>query len=177
MKKIIVISFLVFLTNIFAQSPVGKGTYSVSGGISYSTTSEENSSNNRTYFYLNPIGGYFFWDNIFTGISLSYVYSSYGDQSDDNYGFGPTFRYYFDANENLKPFGGVTYFHDFLGENSSTSNFTITGGVDLFITNYFAIEGAINYSIQNFNYSSGYYSSDQTSKTFNISIGANYFIH
>jgi len=181
MKRTIVVLFLILLTSVFAQSPVSKGTYTVGGNISYSSYSDDNSSSNNNYLIFSPNLGYFFVDNFYTGMSILYSYQSSGDYSSSTYGFGPILRYYFDV-EKVKPFLGIEYTYSYRtskddpGDNKE-SMFTFGGGIDYFITNYFAIEGSVNYSIINHNYDDGINTIDFDSKLINVGIGAKYFIH
>ena len=181
MEKVIVITLFLFLSSVYAQSPVSEGTYTVGGNISFTSTSDSHSSENHNNLIISPNLGYFFIDNIYTGTSILYSYQSSGDFSATTYGFGPTIRYYFDV-ERVKPFLGLEYVYSFRSsgddpdENTQTT-FTISGGVDYFVTNYFAIEGSVNYSFINYNFDDGHTSSDNDMNQLNIGIGAKYFIH
>ena len=181
MKKFILIFFLVFCSSIFAQSPVSKGTYTVGGNIGFTSISEDGNSDTKTFFTFAPKLGYFFIDNFYTGTTLMYVYSSSGDFSNNTYGIGLVTRYYFSL-EKIKPFLGLEYLYSIMTSNDSNdeltqTNFTMSVGLDYFITNYFALEGSINYTMTShtFSYNSGI--NDINRKLFNIGIGANYFIN
>ena len=88
-------------------------------------------------------------------------------------------KYFFDANDKLKPFLGLSYYYSVMGSESDivSSNISISGGVDLFITNSFALEGSVNYRFVRYDLPKDYYPNDQDSKRFSIGIGVNYFIH
>jgi len=183
MKKLFVLSILFFIsTSIFAQSTLRKGTYAVGGNISFSNYSESSNSGSLSYFIFAPNLGYFFVNNFYTGLSLQYThYSSSGDFSNSLYGLGPAIRYYF-SNNNLKPFLGLNYTYSKTTESNtddynSQSDFTVSGGINYFVTNYFALEGKISYGFLSNNFSSTSNSITSTSKLLNISIGANYFIN
>lgn len=183
MKKLFVLLLLLFIsTSILAQSPLRKGTYTVGGNISFSSYSEDGNSGSTSFFSFAPNLGYFFADNFYTGLSLQYAHysASSGDFSNSFYGIGPAIRYYFSEN-NLKPFMGINYTYSKMTESNSDdensqSDFTISGGINFFITNYFAMEGKISYGFLSRSYSSKEYSNNNKSKLINIGIGANYFI-
>jgi opacity protein-like surface antigen len=184
MKKLIVVLLFVFTTSfINGQSPISKGTFTIGGDVSFSSQSFDNVSNNMTVLTINPKVGFFFFDNIYSAISIDYKHQSMGYFSYNLLGVGPEVRYYFDL-ERVKPFAGLgfTYYEQTSGDSNNykttTSVFTLSGGVNFFLTNYFALETSINYSFINYNNPSGLYinNSDQ-SKLFQIAIGVNYFIN
>ena len=86
MKKIIIISLFIFSSALLAQSPLVKGTYSIGGNISFSSSSEDGEDNSSSIFNVAPKIGYFFIDNIYTGSSLLYNYYSRGEHSNSTYG-------------------------------------------------------------------------------------------
>lgn len=180
MKKAIVVLLFLFLSNIYAQKALMKGAYTLGGNISYSSYSEEGDSENQNYFNFSPNVGYFFIDQFYTGIQLSYTYLSSGDYSSNTIGIGPEIRYYFIL-EKLNPFLGIGYSYnkstsgDDDNENTN-STFTLSGGADYFVTDYFAIEGSIRYSFITYKFSSNNYSSKQNANQFVIGFGAKYFI-
>ena len=184
MKKLFVLSALFFIsTSILAQSPLRKGTYTVGGNISFSNYSEDGNSGSTSFFIFAPNLGYFFVNNFYTGLSLQYTHysASSGDFSNSSYGLGPAIRYYFSKN-NLKPFLGINYTYSKTTESNSDdensqSDFTVSSGINFFVTNYFALEGKISYSFLSRNSSSTGYSNTVKSKLLNIGIGANYFIN
>lgn len=182
MKNLLVLSTLLFISSIvFAQSPLNKGTYTVGGNISFSSYSQKNNSDNQNFLTVEPKLGYFFIDDFYTGTSLLLSYYSSGSYSSTTYGLGPIIRYYFDV-ENLKPFLGLEYVYSFMSngddsEKNTQTSFTMNAGIDYFITNYFALEGSINYSFINHDFTDGTGSSQLSSKLLNIGVGANYFIH
>ena len=88
MKKLFILSILLFFSvNISAQSLLRNGTYSISGSISYSSISNDNSSYTRSVFTFNPNVGYFFYNNFYTALSLDFSYVSDGIVSRTSYGF------------------------------------------------------------------------------------------
>ncbi|MBI1937001.1 MAG: outer membrane beta-barrel protein [Ignavibacteriales bacterium] len=184
MKNLLVVFLaFIFTASLFAQSPIGKGTYTLGGSISYSFQTFDDSGSDQTVFKFNPEAGYFFIDNFYVALSFTYAHYSYGNSKSDQYGIGPTARYYFDADQ-LKPFLGVgyNYYRLTFGSSSnkiSSSELKLIGGVDYFITENFALEANMNYSFINYNYPDGYYyySYVRKSKMFQVGVGVNYFIY
>jgi outer membrane protein W len=171
--------FLILLLvfgNLQAQSPVGQGTYTVNGSISYESRTNDGSTFNQ--FRFEPQIGYFFVDNLYTAISLTYFHYGFESNSDNYYGFGPAIRYYFDLSKKLKPYlgAGLAYMEMKNGSSSNYTEIKFSGGADYFITNYFAIETAINYSRIKLG-ESNLYSGNDVTKIINFSIGVNFFIH
>lgn len=175
-KNLTAVFFFSFILVNFAQSPVSKGVYFLGGSIYYSSQSSDNSDSSTDTFIFSPRVGYFFIDNFYVGLSVNYDKHSFGDNSSSNYGFGPEVRYYFDANEKIKPFLGLAYNYRSADGDVSYNTFTVNGGADLFIARNFAIEGSIDYSIINRKSSIPYFSTDDTVKRFQVKIGLNYFI-
>ncbi len=180
MRTIIALFIFSFLTSIsFSQSVVGQGSYSINGNISFSSTTTENRAGSISEFTFNPSVGYFFADNLLTGVSVRYYSISSGDYSNSNYGFGPSLRYFFDATDNLKPFLGLSYYYSILDSDDDVSANTVilSGGVDLFVTKSFAIEGSVNYSNSVHDYPAGPFGDDPTIEVISVGLGVNYFIH
>jgi len=171
---LVVISFFLLNTYIFAQTPISKGSYTINGNISFSSLSSDQMSSSENEFTFNPQIGYFFLNNFYTALSINYMHRSYNNVSSDYYGIGPALRYYFDA-EKIKPFLGLglTYYKQTSTSsmNLSSTEWKISGGIDYFITNNFALEGSLNYSFINYkNHNDDY-------RLFQLGIGVNYFIY
>ncbi len=181
MKKIIIsIIWVLFYSTVLAQNPVSSGTYTVGGNISYSNVSENDASSSSSNFYFAPNLGCFFIANVYTGLSISYSHYSIDNFSNDNYGFGPTLRYYINK-EKLNPFLGFSYSYNISksSENyeADYTSFVSSFGLDYFVTNYFALEGSLNYSLNNrTSTNDNNYSHNSGSKIFSILLGAKYFI-
>ena len=183
MRKMFFICCFLITTILSAQSAVSKGIYTVGGSLSYTTVSFENSSQANSTFSVNPVFGYFFLDNFYTAISLDYEHRSYGSIKQDMYGFGPSIRYYAHT-EKVVPFIGASYnfyWQDVSssgGDKATSTELMFTGGLDYFITDYFAIESTINYSLFNFKYPPGFYTNNAVKAwQFKVGIGASYYIH
>lgn len=174
MKKVIIILLIIFLNTNYSQSPISNGTYSVGGNISFSSILQNKDSESEIYLSFAPRLGYFFIDNLYTGMSLIYNYRSSNNNNSSTYGIGPFARYYFDVDK-IKPFlgFGIDYYYynyDNLSDGDSQTSINLNGGIDYFITNYFALEAALNYNTTILSYS------ENNINQFNIAIGAAYFI-
>lgn len=183
MKKVIVVLLFVFISGFTnAQSPISKGSFTVGGNISFSSQSFENNSDNITNFLFNPHIGYFFLDNFYTAVSINYYRQSFNDFSNSQIGIGPSLRYYFDL-DIIKPFAGLAYLYNEISSSNSNiktikREIVLTGGMNIFITNNFALETSINYSFIKYNLPSGFYLNESgKSNLFQLAIGVNYFIY
>lgn len=181
-RAIVFLSFLLIHSLVLAQTPLSSGTLTIGGSVSYASQSFDKVSDNTSVFNFNPKLGYFFIDNLYSAFSISYDYYSLGKASSHAWGVGPVIRYYFGL-EKVKPFLGLgfTYYDNFDsgGENKyTTTEIKSSGGIDYFITDYFALEVSLNYSWLNYNLPSGYYlnATDQ-SKLFQIAVGVNNFVN
>jgi opacity protein-like surface antigen len=179
MKKIVILIVLVS-SYVFAQQGIMKGSYTVGGNIGFSSYSEDGNSNNQTRFVFMPNVGYFFIDQLYAGLQLQYIHASSGDLSGNTFGIGPELRYYF-LLDKLTPYLGISYTYSkdtFDDEDleSTYSSFTMSGGVDYFVTDFFALEASLNYSLTNFDYTTNNNSSGIDATEFNLNIGAKYFI-
>ncbi len=180
MKKVLLILFLCFFTNMLIAQGKLKNVYTVGGSISYSSYKEENNSTDQSSFVFMPTLGYLFVENFYTGMMLLYSHYSSGDYSSNSIGLGPIVKYFF-GDEKLKPFAGgrLTYITNTNGQNDDFSNqtdLTLSGGINYFVTDYFALEASINYSFLFRHSDISKITSDAKARTVQISIGANYFI-
>ncbi len=184
--KLLVLYLQIFLFSsiIYAQTYIPKGTYTINGNISYTNQIYDNNNVSVELFTFNPQFGYFFFDNFYTALSLSYIHSKSDNNKADNYGIGPAIRYYFNSKK-LKPFLGISYMFEEQIRNpynlKTTSNeWKLTGGADYFVTNNFALEASINISFINYNYNFGTALNPLNgtrSEIFQLGIGVNYFIN
>jgi len=180
---VLYLQLLLFSSIIYAQSYIPKGTYTINGEISYSNQTYDNNNVSNELFTFNPQFGYFFFNNFYTALSLSYIHSKSDNTKSDIYGIGPAIRYYFNSKK-LKPFMGIGYIFNEQTQNpynlKTTSNeWKLIGGVDYFVTNNFALEASINISFINYNYNYGTALNPingTTSEIFQVGIGVNYFI-
>ena len=181
MKSLIFIFICIISVNIYSQNQLVKGVYTVGGNISFSSYSVDESSSNQKDFVLYPNVGYFFIDNLYTGVTLLYSHFSSDDYASSTYGIGPAVRYYF-AFDKLRPFLGVNYLYEYNNNNQGDdtliqTDLTMSGGISYFITNYFAIETSMNYSFINRHFKSSGNSEYHNAKQFDITVGAKYFIN
>ena len=180
MRKIIFTIVFCFIgTSLFSQT-LDRGTYMVGGSINYSSSSTEGAENSINEFTFAPRGGYFFLKNLYTGMSVIYKSYSYGENSKSTIGIGPVVRYYIDINK-FKPFAGIGYIYKksyniTCDSETVKTNFILSGGVDYFINNFFALELSANYGFTGNSYISGNYIGESSGNTFNVLLGANYFI-
>ena len=180
---------LLFLTiSVSAQTSISKGSYSLGGSISYWERSYvKHDLTNDTYFEFKPNFGYFFIDNLYISISIKYMNeSSYRDRR-ELFGFGPEVRYYYKYGK-IAPFIGTSYLfidddrkYEWGGSNQ-IHEISFLGGVDIFISNSFAIELNANYSIIKEEYKYPPFVSIEESVFENstriaIGLGVNYFIN
>jgi outer membrane protein len=179
MKKLVVLVVLIS-SCIIAQQGIMKGSYTVGGNIGFSMHSVEDSENDQTTFTFRPNLGYFFIDQLYTGIQLQYIHQSAGDYSSNSYGIGPEVRYYFILDK-INPFLGLRYTYNkgtAGDENIEITNtwFTMSAGIDYFVTDFFALEASLNYSLINLKVTYNNNSNDADATEFNFNIGAKYFI-
>lgn len=185
MKSLVIVFVLLMSVSVMAQSPISKGTINLNGNLSFSSQSFENGYGTQNVISLNPQVGYFFVDNISFGLSLSYNRFSVSGASNSDLGIGSSIRYYF-ALQNVKPFISLGYFYT---QSSNSSNddklkgnqFSITGGLDYFITKNVAIESIISYDFKNQklpdSYRAFYKDIEIKSNTIKVGIGINFFIY
>lgn len=105
-----------------------------------------------------------------------------GGSHNTRVGIGPAFRYYFDL-EKIKPFAGLGLSYNIeslsgLKDDLTSTEVKLTAGLDIFVTNYLALETSINCSFINSEYPTGYYFGTSNNSTlFQMSVGFNYFIY
>ncbi|MFZ1290412.1 MAG: outer membrane beta-barrel protein [Melioribacteraceae bacterium] len=180
MKRNILIMIVILSTNMFSQNAISKGSYTLNGSISYMKYSYDDNSSDQTYFFISPSLGYFFIDNLYTSISLGYVYYTSENFSNNNFHLGPDIRYYFPIDK-LSPFIGVGLYYGIgttsdSDDNTTTFEYNFNAGVDYFIHPNVALEGSLNYGLHSFKYKNQ--GSEVTSdyKLFTFKIGVQYFI-
>lgn len=165
----------------FAQSPLKKGVYTLTGEIEGRyDKGEYNGNTDETYVInLTPSFGYFITDNILIGGSLGFNY--YEDKYTNSSGrtssyimrslnFGPWARYYFDV-KGIVPYLGVSVgYSKYLGEDSYGINCKAEGGINYFLSNSVALEPYISYRINKF------YKPDEDAKSFMVGMRVNFYI-
>lgn len=159
MKKQLLFSilFVVVALNISvpAQDALKKGVYSLSGGISFlsSTNNSDWGKSESLDILISPTINYFLVDNLSAGVSLSlgYYEMTFKDNNRDYkninrpISLGAHLRYYF-SNEKFIPFieGGYNYGNSLSG-NKDINLFTLACGVNYFLTKSAALEPYLEY--------------------------------
>lgn len=164
MRKLFVISIVsVFVSlnlSVFAQDALKKGVYSLSGGVSFLSSTNESiwETTNFLEFSFSPTINYFIIDNFSAGVSISFGYYqlSFNDSNNKNkyinrpISLGASARYYF-SNEKFIPFveGGYSYGNSLSG-NEDMNAFNLACGVNYFLTKSAAIEPYLEYRRSSF---------------------------
>ena len=94
-----IFTIILFFTSL-SYSQITKNNWLVGGSGNFKTTKTEKLSDgtkpfdDRTIFSISPNVGYFFYDKLAGGISLSYIYDNISEDY-QYFGVGPFVRYYF----------------------------------------------------------------------------------
>ena len=186
-KKVLSITiFLLFNSFMFSQPALKKGVYYLGGSIEFTTSKNTmnesfgfTSTVKETYLLFQPSFSYFIIDNLSIGTSVLYFYeeTEISYQSSNNQksiyrqlGIGPSIRYYFGGN-NIVPFVGVgDSYSKSIDSEQENNMFTITGGIDYFLSKSIGLEPFLSYSIIH------YTKPDQSINNFSIGLRINYFI-
>lgn len=152
---------LLFLTsNLYSQDALKKGSYSLSGAVTYSsgTYNSDWGETDNENFEFSPAVTYFFIDNISFGIRISYLYSEFNDKIGDQeflhiirpYSIGPVMRYYFASNKFI-PFIEASYsYSNTITGNNDGNNYSFAGGINYFLSKSVALEPYVEYSKRTF---------------------------
>ena len=194
-KQISAVIILIFIstTNVYSQKALKKGSYSLSGSVSFSSgTNESNyvftyeNGDKSTYtdkvesltFSFSPSLTYFFIDNLSAGLSISYGYyeSTLKLVSTDlknitrPISIGPIIRYYLPIKEFI-PFVEASYkYSNSINGNEDMNSLSLAGGVNYFLSESVALEPYIEYLTRN------YIVGNQKYTGFSIGMRVNYFI-
>ena len=179
--KTTAVIFIVLLSfvEIRAQDQIKQGVYSLGGSIGYASISygSDSFTSDVTELFFAPSCSYFIVDQLELsfGVGYSYQFASYSDSPDNKWTilsleFGS--RYYFPCGK-VAPFIGANGSLGWTSINGSSyltqTNYSFTGGVEVFISQAAAIEPTINYNSYHYN--------DQTSSHgIQIGLGVKYFI-
>lgn len=156
--KAIIISF--FFTTL-SYSQITKNNWLIGGNGNFKTTATEKLSDgtkaydNRTIFSLTPNVGYFFYDKLAGGISLSYTFDNIYNQDYQYFGVGPFLRYYFlnpekrvniflQGNLNYYEGGGKTEDGRDTGKFHN-NGYGIKAGTAIFLNSNVALEFSLDY--------------------------------
>lgn len=198
MKSVFSLSILVlfYTQGLNAQNFFNKGTYTVSGSISYSSSSKEYyfGTVDDERFTFAPIGSYFIFDKLSTGLEFSYNYYNISEldilvypKYHNTLSLGPIIRYYL-LNQELSPFAEIGYKFIINDLEYSSDNIRQKGynvrvglGVNYFFADEFSIEPSITYEYQStkrkFVIEGNYRDAYINEKNTKIEIKLNYFIH
>ncbi|MGD1046542.1 MAG: outer membrane beta-barrel protein [Bacteroidota bacterium] len=187
MRSLFVVCIVtLFLSNAFAQEQIKQHVYTLGGSVYYASSTEKSDayeSDGSTYLFM-PGVSYFIVDQCELSLSIGYIHSvsnnssslynlSSSESKTTSLDLGLGIRYYFPAG-NIAPFigaSGGTGWTSFQSQSFSTpqTNFRVTGGLEIFISQSAAIEPTINYDSYHYN--------DQTSSHgIQIGLGVKYFI-
>jgi hypothetical protein len=118
MKKLFTLFTILFLTcgiSLFAQNFAKMGTVELGGTLGFNSTTQvsngEAADESSTTIFFNPYFGYFFINSLEVGIIPTFSSSSFGDQSQNNFGVLLAPAYNFDLGNCWYPFieGRVGY--------------------------------------------------------------------
>jgi outer membrane protein W len=187
MRAISIICILtIFLGKSFAQDQIKQKVYSLGGSIYYSSNTEEDphSSYDQSLYVVIPSISYFVVDQCELSVSIGYIRStttfsgsslttSSSESKWNSLALGLGIRYYLPAGK-ISPFigasGGVNWISS-QGESYSTPTayYSLTGGLEIFISASAAIEPALVYSKY-------HYSEQDSRSSLQVGIGVKYFI-
>jgi hypothetical protein len=118
MKKFFTLFTILFLScgiSLFAQNFAKMGTVELGGTLGFNSTTQvsngEAADESSTTIFFNPYFGYFFINSLEVGIIPTFSTSSFGDQSQNNFGVLLAPAYNFDLGNCWYPFieGRVGY--------------------------------------------------------------------
>lgn len=155
MKKILSLVVLLFAATIgFVNAQTSAGNMMLGGGISFSTTSYEASSDvEDSYISFSPSFGYFVADNFVVGAGLSILNSvednGFNRTEWSSFGFGPFVRYYkFTSNDKFAFYGQASLLFE-SGKQDATpggevktgaTTFAVSPGFAYFFNEHWAVE-------------------------------------
>lgn len=165
MKKITILSALVFCTSLMVNAQTEKGRYTVGGSIGFNSTKNKlklgsitTDGNKNTNIFLMPSFGVFIADGILvgTGLGISSGKSKNDDGSltftDSGLSLAPFGRYYHDSglfgHLNFEIGSGKSKFESggtSTESKTSISGWRLGGGYALFLNNNVAVEPMITY--------------------------------
>ena len=177
---LVVVLVLFVSTNLFSQDALKRGSYSLSGSITFSNSTSESihDETDQISFAMKPGFTYFFVDNISAGLSVSFGYyeSSWKYNGHEiifisrPISIGPVIRYYFSTPKFI-PFLELSYkYSNSLTGNEDMNSYSFAGGINYFLTKSVALEPYIEYMKRN------YLVADQKYSDFSVGLRINYFI-
>jgi outer membrane protein W len=185
----VLISASIVSSQALAQgSPIGKGSWIISGGASASSQHNNGTDQSTTSLSLAPSALYFVRPGLALGgaVSLGYFDGSIGTTK--SFGIGPSIRYYFgDAAAKTFPFVSATIAPAWLWtdpKNSSTARSTSqhsleaegTIGLTHLVATHVGITGEAFYQHQSFDTDIGTVHATQSSYAFGVRFGITAFV-
>ena len=156
---------LFFALQVWAQP--GQGSVMIAGSAGFN--SESYNDNTYSEVWFAPQVGYFITDNIEVGALLDFTFYG-GDWSGNYVEFGPFGRYYFNNAGPARFFGEVGI--DIISskdnkdaESDSNFGFNVAAGVDYFLNDWVALEGALKFNSNKWDYQ------DESHTNFGLRIG------
>jgi hypothetical protein len=152
MKTLTLFFFIVFTTVCTVNAQITKGNWMVGGDVafSYSKSKPESTVDSKTFaLNVSPNVGYFFWNKLALGgrvdYDLSHTKTDSGNSKFDRFLISPFARYYFFEEDKMtNPFLESSYRFSLINENNS-KEFSVKGGLSIFLNSSVAFEVSLNY--------------------------------
>ena len=157
MKTLTLFFFIVFATLLTANAQITKGNWMVGGDVYFATKKFDSGtmSNTTNEIRIDPNIGYFFIDNLVTGLQMNIAFTNTdpgnSTTKDHSYGFAPFARYYFlESKKTVNIFTEASYSFSF-GKIQSTTNVNWNGyglkaGAVMFLNSNVGVEFSLNYT-------------------------------
>lgn len=192
-KSASLIFILVFITSLsFGQAALQQGTKTLGGTVSFSSGDQESGNYKRTEVHLliAPQFTKFVKDNVELGVQFVYQHDKIEDSYSSYYyyggyygtstatleskamGVGTLFNFYFPVKETIAPFVGAGAMILINPDQTENKLYTFygQGGVNIFLTDYAAVNLKAQYSIQRFSVG------DSKGSALYIGAGMSYYI-
>jgi len=170
------------------SSPIGKGSWIVSGAAGISHNGQDGVSEG-TNFFLSPSGLYFVRPKLAVGGTVSASYSTGGGSTDKTFGIGPEIRYFAaDLTDKTLPFVRATvrplwgrFEVDALPNASSSHQFQweVGAGLTQLLATHVGLTGELYYNQTHAHFHNGgttIIDSDVTSSSYGLRIGITAFV-
>ncbi|MEJ2545456.1 MAG: hypothetical protein P8Y99_15445 [Calditrichaceae bacterium] len=160
MRTLIIFAVFIFASNLIAQDDIGIGTYTLGGGISFTSSFEEDDDETASRLSISPSCYFFVSKYLALGGSVFFAYDEDGDLSSTSFGIGPGIKFYIHPHQKFKINLGLEYlfqkteFDDDssypypvslnLDRTTTTWYLSFTAGCDIFISRNVALEPYIN---------------------------------
>ncbi|MBZ9651546.1 hypothetical protein [Psychroflexus montanilacus] len=150
MKHLFFLIALVASLSLNAQ--ITKNNWLVGGSAAFSYVKQKSGSESEQFnFDLSPNFGYFFWDRIAVGSKGEYIRNSNLNTSGSSeiLFLSPFARYYISAVESISNFFVEASYGYNLISNNNSEQYSIKGGLALFLNSSVAFEIAVSYVDRN----------------------------